>query len=346
VTSLLMATRYVAQPVLWWRNMAAETENMGLDASVDSITNLLEAEAAGSDTSATNAVVTTTGEAEPQTTGAIGEDEDKSGTALTSEPQTPGAIAPPASWPNDDKETFTQLPTPLQQRVVAREQEREVAFSQRSRVLAERERQLADLQQAANQAQSHYLAELGRLNAVASQLMPARFADIKSEADYLALKVKDPARASEYEAFAQVLRNAAVAQQQALQMQRAQYLDNEWNQLQDKFPEFKDPAKAKAIMDGVRKAAVDFYGYRPEEVEIVADHRHVQIIREAVAWRVYQANLKAAAAKKTAPQPTATLRSGAATGASPSNDQRKGVLNRVRTVSSDRQKADLIASLI
>lgn len=132
----------------------------------------------------------------PPVKDAIGEDQNKPSDAKTDKPQgeAPAAIEPPANWPNDDKEAFKQLPTFLQERVVAREHEREAFFSERSRAIAARENELNTVQARAQQAQQQYASELQRLTQLAAQLMPAKFNDITSEADYLRMKVEDPAR--------------------------------------------------------------------------------------------------------------------------------------------------------
>lgn len=282
---------------------------------------------------------------------AIGEDQEKTsdeGKDKPPEDKPPGAIEPPVSWPADDKEAFKSLPTWTQERIVARENEREAHFAERSRTIAAREKDINDIQTRTAQAQERYNSELQRLNQIATQLMPAKFSDINSEADYLRLKVEDPARASEYEAFVQVLRNAQVQQTHEQQHKLQAHIDNEWNALQSKFPEFKDPAKGVALLNDVRKAAVEYYGFSQAEVQIIADHRHVPIIRDAIAWRNHQANLKAAEGKKVAQQPPSkTLRTnGAAIGANLGAEQKTQILNRAGKENDLRKKADMIARML
>jgi hypothetical protein len=260
----------------------------------------------------------------------------------------PGAIEPPVSWPGDDKEAFKALPTWAQETISRRENEREAHFAERARSIAERERGLTDVQQRAAQDQQRYSQELQRLNQIATQLMPAKFSDINSEADYLRLKVEDPARASEYEAFTQVLGNA---QRQAAQEQQAnmnKHLAKEWDALQSKYPEFKDTAKGPVLLNEVRKACVDYYGFSPEEVQVIADHRHVPIIRDAIAWRNHQASLKSAAGKKVVQQqPTQKLRqNGAAAGANIGADEKNNILKRAAGTNDLRKKADALAALL
>lgn len=283
----------------------------------------------------------------PKKKDAIGEDQEKTNDAEKDKLQAePGTIEPPVSWPSDDKEAFKALPTWAQERISARENEREAFVSERTRTLAAREKDLNDLQTRTSQAQEKYSQELQRLNSIATQLMPAKFSDIQSEADYLKMKVEDPARASEYEAFVQVLRNAQGEHTQQQQAQFKQHMDSQWSNLQEKFPEFKDPVKAKTILDDVRKAAVEWYGFTPQEVEVIAEHRHIPVLRDAIAWRKHQANLKAAEGKKVAAkQPNAPVlrNNGASSGANLGADDKSKILNRASGETDLRKKADLIA---
>jgi hypothetical protein len=177
--------------------------------------------------------------------------------------------------------------------------------------------------------------------------MPAKFADISSEADYLRLKVEDPARASEYEAFVHMIRNANQQKTQVEQERINAHLHNEFQQLTSKYPEFQDQEKAASILGNVRKACVDWYGFSPQEVEIIADHRHVPIIRDAIAWRQYQANIKAAESKRVPLQaPTATLRQNGQSSDFVGAEQKSKIINRARQTHDMRARAEMLAGLI
>lgn len=280
----------------------------------------------------------------------IGEDQQKTKDAGTGEPDAnASAIEPPVSWPTDDKEAFKSLPTWAQERIVSRENEREAHFAERSRTIAARERDLNDIQTRATQAQQQYAAELQRVTQLATQLMPAKFNDIQSEADFLRLKVEDPQRASEFEAFQRMVHNAQEQQKQVFQQQLQQRLDNEFSQLQTKFPEFKDPAKATALLDEVRKAAVEYYGFNPQEVAIIDDHRHIPVLRDAISWRKHQANLKAAEGKKlpAAPARSPALRQNGATSSADINaDSKNNILARASKETDLRRKAEILAGML
>jgi len=277
---------------------------------------------------------------------AIGEGKDKTSEAEKPEQTTTSAIEPPISWPSDDKEAFKSLPTWAQERIVARENEREAFLSERSRTLAAKERDISNVQRQASEAQAYYASELQRLNELANQLMPAKFSEIKSQADYLRMKKENPALASEYDAFVGVLQGARQQQAQLQHQRLIEHLDREFAVLSDKFPEFKDSKKAAEIMADVRKSAVDFYGFSPEEVKVIVDHRYIPVLRDAMAWRQYQANVKAAAAKKVVPQPTNIVRQASTTGAALSSDQKVGLLKKARGAQTLDEKAAHIAALI
>lgn len=277
---------------------------------------------------------------------ATGEDQDKPTDEGKDEQQT-AAIEPPASWPSADKEAFNSLPTWTQELISRRESEREAHFAERAQTMAARERQVNETTQQATEAQNRYLNELQRVTQLASQLMPAKFSDIQNQADYLRMKVEDPARASEYEAFMQIMGNAT-QQQQQLQQQRMQaHVAKEYETLQGKFPEFKDNVKSNQIFTEIRKACVDFYGFTPQDVEVFADHRHIPIMRDAMAWRAHQANLKAAQSKKVPQhQPTKKIGSNGEQGASLASDQKAKILNRASKTDNLHDKAALIAATL
>jgi len=278
---------------------------------------------------------------------AIGEGQEKTDKVELDKPDESQAIEPPISWPSDDKEAFKSLPTWAQERIVARENEREAHFTERARTIAAREREINDIQTQSKQAQEHFANELKRVTQLATHLMPARFSDITSDADYLRLKVEDPQRAAEFETF-QTLINAENQRAQQLEQQKLQQkLDHEWSTLQQKYPEFQDEGKAQKIMSDVRKAATDYYGFSPQEIANIYDHRHVQILRDAMAWKSHQANLKAAEGKKVPSSPIPTLRNNAnATSANLGAEQKTKIINLASKETDLRRKAEMLSGIL
>ena len=261
------------------------------------------------------------------------------------EPET--AIEPPAGWRSDEKEMFKGLPREAQEVALRLQQSQDSHFTQRSTELAQEKRAAADERQQYQTERARFQAELGRVGQMAAQLLPAKFQDIQSESDYLRLKATDPARASEYEAFQMTLQ---MANNQSAQLQQAhdrEHLDREWSLLLEKFPELRDETKARTTIDAVRKTAVDYYGFTPQEVTVIADHRYIPIIQDAAAWRQHQANLKSAQTKKLAPTPTKVLQRSATNGAANlADDQKSALLNRARKTENMRDKAAILARMI
>lgn len=290
------------------------------------------------------------GNTKPPAKDAIGEDQDKPNDTDKGKPQdqTPGAIEPPASWSSDDKTAFASLPEWAQQTIVRREGERESYLGERSRVLAAREQEVTALQSRAAQAQQQYAADLERATQLVSQLMPAKFADIQTEADYLRVKMEDPVRASEFDVFQQLLRGTQKQRSELAEQRAKQHLDNEWQTLKTKYPEFQDAKKAETILNDVRKACTDYYGFKPEDVATFADHRHIQIVRDALAWKNHLANLKAAESKKVPKTPSnAVLRADGNAGSANLNaEQKSKILISANKETDLRRRADKVAALL
>lgn len=257
-------------------------------------------------------------------------------------------IEPPASWRSDEKAIFASLDRNAQEAILRIDQAQNAHFTQRSTDLAQKTRATDDERQQYQTQRAQYAQELGRLSEMAAQLLPAKFQDIKTEADYLRIKATDPARASEFEAFQMTLK---MANDQKAQLQNAQmndHLNRELESLLNKHPDFRaDEAKLKTAIDNTRKTAVEYYGFTPDEVKVIQDHRYVDVLNDARQWREYQANLKAAQTKKAVATPTKVLRQAATTGSTNlATDQNKALLNRAKKATNDREKADLIARAI
>lgn len=257
------------------------------------------------------------------------------------------ALEPPSSWRSDEKELFKNLPSEQQEILLRLQQASDSHFTQRSTELAQKIRSTDDERQQYQSDRARYAAELGRIEQMAAQLLPAKFSDIQSHADYLRLKATDPARASEFEAFQMTLQSVTQQQEQLRQQAMNERLNHEWAQLCDKYPEFKDTAKAVPMLDAVRKTACEHYGFSPEEVRVIGDHRYIPIIQDAMAWRQHQTNLKAAQSKRAVPAPTKVLPNASTNGqGAMANDRKAALLNRARGMTDDYRRAELLASLI
>lgn len=79
----------------------------------------------------------------------------------------------------------------------------------------------------------------------------------------------------------------AVSQQnQAANVQaKKTYLQHEMQVLQQKIPEFSDAKKASKIKERLVRVGQEAYGYTPEEIGQVMDHRAIQVLHDAMKYR-------------------------------------------------------------
>lgn len=75
--------------------------------------------------------------------------------------------------------------------------------------------------------------------------------------------------------------------QQQEQAQKDRYIKEQHELLLQKMPHLKDKEKLGTFVNDVTKFGVETYGFKPDELDIV-DHRVVQVIADAIAYRKLQ----------------------------------------------------------
>jgi hypothetical protein len=254
------------------------------------------------------------------------------------EPQETAPIDPPAFWTSEAKEHWQNIPPETQSYLVERERQRdtEVRRSQNDAATArqEAERVAAEiaqervyltqhlapvLQELSRQLQDGYsteaMAELARTN-------PAQWAEKVAERD----------------------RKMEMHQRLMAEHNRTQQIAvaGEMTRLAEKAPELRDPQKAAAFRDAVVSVAGE-YGFAPQEVGAVTDHRALLVLRDLANARAELAALKAAKqapAQKKAVQPVVS-RPASANRPRPDATQgalsRRDILNAARSGDQNRQ---------
>lgn len=91
----------------------------------------------------------------------------------------------------------------------------------------------------------------------------------------------------------------AVSQQQSQAQQAAQkaYLQHEMANLQKVLPEFSDAKKAGQIKDRLMNTGATVYGYEPDEISQIVDHRAIRVLHDAMLYRELMDGKKAAVEK-------------------------------------------------
>lgn len=125
-------------------------------------------------------------------------------------------------------------------------------------------------------------------------------AEPEDTVDWERLKLEDPAtylvkREEQREIYARkqaIQQEAESKRQQQAQLQAEamqRLIQSEAQELASKLPEMKDPKLAAKLKEKFVSVAGE-YGYTPQEVGTVVDHRALLVLRDAIKWRDYQAN--------------------------------------------------------
>ena len=170
----------------------------------------------------------------------------------------------------------------------------------------------ANLRKQAEEAFNALMAERQQVNQVIQQIqsgqvvMPPREPDRSMfESDpigYMEAKMKfedDKARYDNQMAqMQQVMQQQSYAEQQAQQA----YLQRELEALKVAVPEFADPKTAASTRESIIKVGQEVYGYAPEEIGMVMDHRALRVLRDAMKYQEMMSGKQQAKKTKIAPK--------------------------------------------
>lgn len=223
--------------------------------------------------------------------------------------ETLPAIEPPLSWTKEQREHWTKLPRETQQYLQSREQQRDAEVNRSQREVAEVRRSIDAEKAAFAQERQRYAEQLRTIVPLIENLDPIIAAGDRT--DWVKLAQEDPAgyvvRQQQYQQRKVEVANA-IQQRNAIEAQMMQeHLANEGRKLVEAVSDWHDPDENKAIekaragIDAIRKGAVEKYGFRPEEVAIIRDHRIARMAKDAIAYH----ELKAASDKAEAERATA-----------------------------------------
>lgn len=250
----------------------------------------------------------------------------------------PPAIEPPSGLTDDEKEQFKSLPPAAQQMFARRERDR-------VNELRRGQDEVANVKKATDQERQRLAQAADQFIQLASTVDPIIAEGQRT--DWAKLAADDPAgyvqRNAAYQQRLGYLQAAMQQSQNYQAQQRKDSMAREEEALLTKVPEWRDPAKGSAAMDEIRKVAVDAYGFKPEEIASLPDHRMALVLKDALAFRKMQAAQRTAQAKQVVTVPKVQK---PGTGESTAHDRAKAMMKQVRSASSLEEKADRIAALI
>lgn len=261
-------------------------------------------------------------------------------------------IEPPKSWSKEEQAQFAELPSELRATIARRESERDTAISRKMNEVAEERKAVqAQVQQTA-QVQQNYANTINQLLTMTvpelQQLESANWQKLATDdpAEYVRLSaVRDGLRQRVNFMTQQVQQAQAQQQQQMLQHHQAALTD-QYNVLLDTVPEYRDPVKAKALVQDV-SSVMSNYGFTQDEVGAVGDARVVRVMtRLAQLERQEQARTSAQAKKGGAPAPRFMTPNAAA---SHDDNQKSKIANqyaKLKKTGNPRDAALLLENII
>lgn len=112
-------------------------------------------------------------------------------------------------------------------------------------------------------------------------------------------------------------------QKQAQQQAQQAYLEREMETLRQVMPEFADPEKATKTRDSMLRMGTEIYGYQPEEISAVMDHRAIRVLNDAIKYQEIMRGKDKAVEKATKAPRGKVVKAGSKKTASNRNDSRQ-----------------------
>lgn len=222
-------------------------------------------------------------------------------------------------------------------------------YTQKTQTLAEERKAVQAMRQALqaqSQLQPQYIEAIADVRAYEKALQSFQQVNWSQKA------TDDPIGYTQERARYDQLQDAykqAVGQAQAIygqlgqldQHTRQEMLRLEYTKAVNAVPAWKDQSKFQADAAAMREYLSE-YGYGPEEIGAVTDHRHLQILRDAVAYRNL-VKAKAGTQKKVANAPPVAKPGAAQTRQEIKAQADQNLTRRIKAEPDDRKREKLIA---
>jgi hypothetical protein len=127
---------------------------------------------------------------------------------------------------------------------------------------------------------------------------------------YMEAKMQYDEAKTAYDAQFTQLQQAVQQQSQAEQYAQRAYLQREMETLKTLVPEFAEPDTAAQARDRLVTMGQEIYGYDPNEIGAVMDHRAIRVLHDAIKYQELVSG-KRKAVTKAKPKATRTVKAGA-----------------------------------
>lgn len=114
---------------------------------------------------------------------------------------------------------------------------------------------------------------------------------------YLEARVQFDKDLATYQQTQAAMQEMSTRAAQAEEQARRAYLAEQHRQLQQLIPAFAKAETAKAMKEELIRTGTEVYGFTPDELRGVSDHRHLRVLHDAAQYRRLMAGKKPAAVK-------------------------------------------------
>jgi hypothetical protein len=255
-------------------------------------------------------------------------------------PEAAGAaIAPPVSWSGEDKAAFARLPREAQEVIARRESERDRFLSQRTQVVAQKERALEEQRRSYAQHLEAFIEQAKTFDPILGE---------GAQTDWAKLARENPSayvqKMAAFQQRVQQLRSAHQERQRIADETNRVVATRELEQLGAKLPEIRDATQRQALMRELGTFLGES-GFTPQEVGGLTDHRAYLIALDAMRYRKLMRGQKDTAAKRVVTA-SKVQRPGAARDGEPAGGRLTALKRAARTSGKlDDRAAYVLAAL-
>lgn len=230
---------------------------------------------------------------------------------------------------SEEPETFTVKVDGIEQRVTLEDLKQGYSGQQ---YVQQGMQQVAEMRKQFEQIAGDFLNEREQAKAIFAQVQnmqipsaPVPPSEEKFSSDpvgYMEAKMKYDREANEYQQKIAEVQQALAGNSEAEQQARNAYLQREMDTLRQVIPDFADPEKAQTLRNNMLSVSQETYGFDPQEIAAITDHRVLRVLHDAIQFRAAKGG-KEQAIKKAKAKPKRTVKPGAKKTASNQNSERQ-----------------------
>ncbi len=230
---------------------------------------------------------------------------------------------------SEEPETFTVKVDGIEQRVTLEDLKQGYSGQQ---YVQQGMQQVAEMRKQFEQIAGDFLNEREQAKAIFAQVQNMQIPSAPvppnvelAETDpfrYSAEKAKYDVAANEYQQKIAEVQQALAGNSEAEQQARNAYLQREMDTLRQVIPDFADPEKAQTLRNNMLSVSQETYGFDPQEIAAITDHRVLRVLHDAIQFRAAKGG-KEQAIKKAKAKPKRTVKPGAKKTASNQNSERQ-----------------------